>query len=490
MRRLGAHVAAGGVTSAITILSAVLATPLYLRALGAEAYGVLAFVLALQAALLALDAGIGVSITRAVARAGASNEVGALVYGLDRMCWALAAIIGVLPAALSPLLSERWLNVSGMDRNLVMQALALGGAAIGLRWPVVLYQGVLIGAQRVPSWSLVSSTAILAGAGGGVLWMTWLPDVRLLLAWLAAVGLAQALCCRHLALASVAVAAPAGRPQLTAFMRNATAAAGLGVVGLLILQVDKAVLSKVLPLADFGYYTLAAMMVASLYAVVVPVFNVLYPRLAQRASGDPELQGLYRASTLALGALVFPLAAVMAAFGDSLLLLWIGDARVAATGAPVVFWLALGTALHAIMYLPFALKLARGRSGLALAISASVLVLAVPLTLEGARRGGAPGAAAAWFTVNAVYFAAGAWVTHRLLLPGQHARWLLQDVLPPLVLAFAVAFAFSALVPVGTFGPAARTFVAMASVVACWLLAGSLSGRLRRAARDLFSGTS
>src|SRR3954469_8918060 len=68
LRRVGRQVAAGIGTSVIAMLAAALTTPIYLRGLGAEAYGVLAFVMSMQAVLLALDAGIGLSITRLVAR--------------------------------------------------------------------------------------------------------------------------------------------------------------------------------------------------------------------------------------------------------------------------------------------------------------------------------------------------------------------------------------------------------------------------------------
>jgi O-antigen/teichoic acid export membrane protein len=485
LRRLGTQVAAGLGASAVTMAAMVVTTPIYLRSLGAEAYGVLAFVLVLQAVLLTLDAGIGLSITRVVALGQQDPAVGALVRGLDRTCWVVAAIIALLVGFAAAFLAEHWLQLGTLDRRMVVHALVWGGLAIGVRWPIALYQGILAGAQRMGQNSAVAAAATLLAALGGALLMTWNRGLVPLLAWLGAVGLVQALACRHLAMNCVPRARPSGWPGVYAFLRASSAAAGLGVVGLLVMQVDKAVLSKALPVAEFAYYSVAALVVPGLLSLVGPIFNVLYPRLALR--GDDPDANLYRNATLAIGVFVTPVAAGMAVFGESLLYLWMGDAEAARVGGPVLFWLALGAAQHAIMHAPPALTLASGRVRLALGISSVQLGLTVPAMLAGAALGGAHGAAVAWFGVNTCYLFAGSWVTHRALLPSVHRRWMLEDVLPSLTLSLAIAFAVSALLPESAYSAAARCVAMLLSVLASWLLAILVSRRLRVAVREFLA---
>ena len=52
-------------------------------------------------------------------------------------------------------------------------------------------------------------------------------------------------------------------------------------LGLLLVLTDKIVLSRLLTLEEFGYYTLAGVVAASLYLLINPVYNAVFPRLTQ-----------------------------------------------------------------------------------------------------------------------------------------------------------------------------------------------------------------
>ena len=63
---------------------------------------------------------------------------------------------------------------------------------------------------------------------------------------------------------------------------------GVGAITLsllLLLQADKLLASRWLPLADYGYYMLGATVANGLGVLSAPVFNTLLPRLAALAAG-------------------------------------------------------------------------------------------------------------------------------------------------------------------------------------------------------------
>lgn len=490
---LTVNVVAGAISSVVSIVAAIVATPLYLGLLGAEAFGVLGFVLSLQAALLVLDGGVAVSATRAVAQSQdepSRRETANLVYGLARVNVFVALAMAVLVALLASTLAARWLNLVALEPAYVAQSLVMAGIAIGARWPLALYQGVLMGRERLAALSAINALMTILTTACSVAIITWVsPDLRLLFGWMAVAGLAQVFWCRRLARQAIGPGRPPPRGEVPRFLRLSAAAGWLGLVGLLLMQVDKVVLSRVLPLGEFGYYVMAAMASAALYAVVTPVFNVLYPRLSVLASQarDTELRRLYRDSSLALAILLFPMAAALASFSGSILLVWTGDPAAARAGAPIVTLLSLATALHGIMFVPYALKLACGASRLALAIGVLLLVFSLPVTIAAALRWGGTGAAAAWLLLHVVYFFAGSGVTHRRLLPGLGYRWLLADVAGPALVSLGAAFSAAHWTDGATWTAGERTGLAALLVVACWILMAAASTRLRLAARSLFA---
>lgn len=490
-KRLGTNVAAGAISSLVSILAAVVATPIYLRLLGAEAFGVYGFFLSLQAALLALDGGLAVSATRAVAQgqAGPSQRATAdLMCGLARASWYVALAIALLLAALASYLADSWLNLSDLPKPYVAQSLAIAGIAIAGRWPLALYQAILTGRQQLVRLSGLNVLMTLVSTGGAVLLLLALDaDLRVLFGWLAAATFVQVAWCRRLAARALGGGSAPPRGTVRQFFRAGAAAGWLGVVGLLLMQVDKAVLSRMLPADQFGYYVMASMMAGALYALVMPVFNALYPRFSilGHAQDRADLRRLYRDSSLALATLLFPLAAVLSSFGDSILLLWTGDPVASQAASPILMMLAVGSAIHGIMFLPYALKLACGASRLALWIGVILLAASLPVTILAAARWSGAGAAAAWLMLNVFYLIAGSIVTHRRLLPGVTSSWLLRDVAPPALLSLGSAHLLAEWTRAQGWSAGPRTIAASMLVVSCWALLVCASSRLRLGARPM-----
>ena len=54
----------------------------------------------------------------------------------------------------------------------------------------------------------------------------------------------------------------------------------MAISGIVFVQLDKVLLSKILPLKAFGQYALAGVVASALYILLSPTFNVIYPRLS------------------------------------------------------------------------------------------------------------------------------------------------------------------------------------------------------------------
>lgn len=443
---MGRNLVAGLANSVWSALIGLAVVPFYLKYLGIEAYGLIGFFVTTQAVLSILDMGMAPTINREVARCSASGnlqEAGKLLHTLAVVYWSMAGAIALLILAFAPWIAEYWLQSKQFSPLTISHAVMLMGLVVACRWPIGLYQGALIGAQRLAVSSGINMVMVTIGSLGAVAVLALVsPTIEAFFFWQAGIGLVYAITMRSAAWRII------GKIEQNSFdigkLRSVWRfTAGMSVIGLTSLvftQLDKVILSKMLGLEEFGHYMLATVVVSGLYVLVTPLFNVMYPRFsALVVTGEIEkLKDLYRLSTRMLATALFPIAMVLAVFAEDLVFVWTNNPNIASNVAPVIALLAIGTALHGVMHLPYALQLAYGMTRLPLTINAILMVVLVPLIIILAMKYGAQGGAMAWLVLHVLYVLLGAWLTHRSLLKEVGVKWLLQDVGIPLMLSILI----------------------------------------------------
>lgn len=444
--KLGRNLLAGLANSIWSALVGLAVVPFYLKYLGIEAYGLIGFFVTTQAVLSLLDMGMAPTINREVARCSASGdlkEAGKLLHTLAVVYWCMAGAIALLILVLAPFIAEYWLQSKQLSAQTISHAVMLMGLVVACRWPIGLYQGALIGAQRLAVSSGINMAMVTVGSIGAVAILAFVsPTIEAFFIWQACVGLVYAVAMRTAAWRII------GTNKQNSFdvdalknvWRFTAGMSGIGLTALVFTQLDKVILSKMLGLEEFGHYMLATVVVSGLYVLIAPVYNVVFPRFsAYVATGETEkLISLYRLGTRMLASVIFPIAMVLAVFAEDLVLVWTGNPNIASSVAPVIALLAMGSALHGVMYFPYALQLAFGMTRLPLTINAILMVILVPLIILFALNYGALGGAMAWLVLHVLYVLIGTWITHRRMLIGVGARWLLQDVGVPLMLSIMV----------------------------------------------------
>ena len=254
-----------------------------------------------------------------------------------------------------------------------------------------------------------------------------------------------------------------------------TAAVAVNViVGALLTQTDKVVLTALLPLREFGYYVVATTVASSLAFVISPIHTAIYPRFAQLlASGDDvALRDLYHAATQLTATLLLPVAVILIAFGREVIQLWTGDAAVAMNASRVAAILVAGTALNGLAGVAIHLALAAGLLRLTMLVNPVSAVVLVPMILILATRYGAPGAAAVWLALNVGYVLVFVPLMHRRLLRSEQWRWYTRDVLLPMSGAAIVATAFRMAMPTFAHPFSLAAYIAAAGL--CTLTATAL----------------
>lgn len=484
MARLRHNVVANFIGQVWTALIGVLFMPVYVRLLGMEAYGLIGVYISLQALLFVLDLGLSTTLNRELARharTGAdAGSVHDLVRTLEWMFWPLCVAVALLMVPASTIIAAHWLQPVAFSQERVAHALMLMGFAIAAQWPSSFYAGGLSGLERQVSlnfanivfatlrWVVVIPVLSLAGA-----------TIELYLYWQIAVSVLQTIVMRMLLSRALPDRVRPARFRVDTLRDVRGFALGMfciAVVAFVLIQVDRIVLSRVLPLDQFGQYVLVATIAAALSRVFSPFFAALYPRYSGLVAANEQdaLIVLYHRSNQWLAVVVASVASVMGFFAEDVLRLWTHDPALAAQGAPILAVLVFGTALNGLMNLPYALQLAHGWTRLTLYQNLVAVLIIVPATWWLARQYGALGAASMWAVLNLGYITIAVPLMHRRLLQGEMASWYRHDILPVALAAIVGAFAMRKLFPTLPDNATGLAMLAVASMlVLCTTAAGS-----------------
>jgi O-antigen/teichoic acid export membrane protein len=416
-----------------------------------EAYGLIGFFITLQSIFLLLDMGLSPTVSREVARAGSNKNIGAVanfLHSVALVYWGLAATILAVVLVFAPLIAEHWLNSQEFEPDALRQAIFLMGLVIACRFPHSIYRGALIGAERLVLMNSINMLMVVVSSFGAVLVLAYVDDsIVAFFVWQALCGVALTFLMYRAAWNVILPDGKPGRSRLRfekeSLLEVWRFTAGMTVVSIgsvILLQLDKVIISAMLSLEDYGTYMVAILAGSIFSAFFTPVFNMIYPRMtALVESGDTAaLIELYRKGTRALAMVMFPLAMVLGLYSEPFVALWTGDADLARKCAPLILFISIGFSINGVMHFPYALQLAHGRTRIALYNSVTLMIVMVPLMLFMVSRYGVIGGAAAGMIIQFIYLLLGCWLTHRSLLRGTGIRWLTADVGIPLAIALAV----------------------------------------------------
>lgn len=418
--------------------------PVYIHYLGVEAWGLVGLMSMLQAWLTLLDMGLTPTLSREMARfqAGAhsAQSIRDLLRSLEVIYGGVAvAVVGIV-WLIAPWVSVHWLSAAQLSAKSVAQAIGIMGLVLAARMVEQIYRGAIQGLQRqvwLNGVQSVMATLRWAGAVGVLAWVD--SSIEAFFLWQGLVSLLTMGILARQTYHWLPLRERPARFDLAAIVRIRRFAGGMAattLLALLLTQVDKLLLSKLVSLEDFGYYALAASAAGALYFLVAPMVNAVSPRLTELVtrSEQPGLIDTYHRASQWLAAVLIPAALMMAAFAEPLLQVWTGNVGLAQQAAPLLALLALGTLCNGFMHVPYTTQLAHGWTGFAVRVNIVAVCFIVPAILWAVPRFGAIGAAWAWLALNAGYVLVSMHFMHRRLLPGEKWRWYRDAVFKPLII--------------------------------------------------------
>jgi hypothetical protein len=277
--------------------------PIYIRYLGMEAYGLIGLFAVVQAWLTLLDMGMTPTLNREMARftAGAhsAQSIRDLLLSLEIICVSIAALITGGLWACSDWLANDWLNTNQLPTTVVAQAISVMAFVVALRFVEGIYRGSLFGLQQQVWYNGASAILATIRQAGAVAILAWVsPTIQAFFIWqgffslLTVAVLTQRV---HRVLPNAPQPPKFSRKALMGVWNFAGGMMGITFLAILLTQVDKVLLSHLLSLESFGYYTLAATVAGVLYMVIGPITQALYPRMVElfTLEDQTELASVY-----------------------------------------------------------------------------------------------------------------------------------------------------------------------------------------------------
>jgi len=431
--------------------------PLYIKYLGIEAYGLIGLFALLTAWLSLLDMGMTPTLSREMARftggGRSAQSIRDLLRSIECIALGIVVVIAAGVALGSEWLATSWLKAEEMPASVVAQAFAIMGLVTALRFFEGVYRSSIVGLQRQVLFNIVNSLMATLRGFGAVGILAWVsPTIQAFFLWQGLVSIATLGILAVTTYVMLPRAEQAGRfsmPALCSVWRFAGGMIGITFLALLLTQVDKILLSKLLTLSDYGYYTLAAVVAGALYMLVTPITQAWYPRLCQlfAAQDSVALVRIYHQGAQLVSVIAGSAAIVLIFFAETFLHLWTRDAELALRVSPLLSLLVLGNLFNTLMYIPYQTQLAHGWTGLTVRINIVAVLIIVPAILWATPRFGTVGAASVWVLLNAGYVLIGIHFMYRRILTTEKWQWYVQDLLAPLSAATVTAASLHWILP-------------------------------------------
>lgn len=402
MSRVSRNIVYNGIGQGLSVLLGFVAVRYVFRRLGGDALGLIYFSLAFSAALgVAVQLGICESAVREVAshHANRPEYIKSFIRTSSLLYWIAYLILAMVAYVAAPYLVHDWVKLDSLDALTAIKIMRILSLCALLGLPAGLYRSLLVGLQHMGFTNLIEVGAKGLQQAGIFLILLIHGSLFHVAYWIVASMALQivaywVVCSQFFSGRTLLVPGF----SLAVVKENIGYASGLMAITLcswILAQVDRVIISKLLPLTLLGIYTFARsavnqgqLLTAAINGAIFPHFSALFGagKIAEMKNASNKIHALICFGTIPIFAAV-PFAAipvfsrVFDLQSAHLLLL------------PVTF-LCIGTYMNGTLTSPYVVSLAVGRPDITARQNVVALFVVVP----------ASAIAIYWFGLNGAGF--------------------------------------------------------------------------------------
>jgi O-antigen/teichoic acid export membrane protein len=367
----------------LPLVAAIFSTPLIIRGLGTDRFGLLTIAWITIGYFSLFDVGLGRALTKLVAELLGNekhDEIPPLVWTALALMLALGVVGGLLLFLISPWLSQDFLKLSTSLQSEAKQTFYMLAFAIPFVTVTGGLAGILSARQQFGMLNAVRLPLGLLMYLGPLLILPFSNTLPLVMGVLLGGRVLSTLI--HLALCLYVM--PALRHHLIFDWRVVGRLSRFGgwmtvsnIISPLMLIVDRFLIGALVSITAVAYYATPYDAVTRLLIVPSGITAVMFPAFAMTFARDQARAArLFNRCLAYVGAVLFPITLIIIALSSEGLTLWVGG-EFAHHSSIVLQWLMLGVFLNGLAYIPFSFIQGAGRPD----ITAKIHMAELPIYL-------------------------------------------------------------------------------------------------------------
>lgn len=426
----------------------VLCTPWYITKLGLELYGVLSIWLVFQAMMNFFDFGLGATIMKEFASSKADEEGNFYKQNLlkttEVFYWSIAALIFLLLIIFSVFFSNYWFTFDKSANINIISVMLLMSSTLFFQFPNVLYLNGLIGLQNHKLMNILQMSGNTLRYGMGSLILFFHNDLIWFFSAQTLVAILQTYITRYFLRKGINYT-NTYKPifNLNLLRNSAKFSRGMALTSLaavLISNVDRIALSKMLPVSELGKYAVAFTATGLLQLGIQPFYRAFFPRYSELYSTGEydKLKYEYFFSNKLIAIMIISLGVICLFFAEDIFHSWmnVNDLNIARTFRLLIF----GILCSGLGWLPAAMQQAQGWTSLHTKMIFGSIIIGFPIMILAIHFFGIFGGTVVWLIHGVSEITIGLWLMHRRIFKDELARWYTTVVLPPILISLPITY--------------------------------------------------
>lgn len=436
-----------------SILSNFLFIPLYIHFLGFESYSIISFTLVIAGLMAILDAGLTATLSREFARLDNIHEEKIRIFKtLETSYFLIIGLSIFFVFTLSKIIARNWINIENIDHEKISFFINIVSFDVGFQLLLRFYMGGLLGLEKQIKANLYQLGWGVMRNGLVVLAIFFVPSLDMFFIWQTTSTFIFTILIRLSLYQSMTgyykfIFKP--KIETLVFKRIWRFAGGMLLISLvagLNTQMDKIVISKLLPVESLGYYTLAVSLSMGIIVVVNPISIALLPRFTALYSANKitEAKLLFKKISLFVAILVFSIMGNMIFFSQELLWIWTGNMKLAVNSCDYLPIMSFTAAMLSVVIIPYNIAIANGYTKLNNILGLISLFLTLPGYWIATKYYGALGAASVFCIVQTIATFIYIYIINKKFIKLKSLKDLyIRQIFFPILISCVIAFLFS-----------------------------------------------
>jgi O-antigen/teichoic acid export membrane protein len=419
--------------------------PLYIKYLGIEAYGVIGFFAILQGIFNLLDMGMSPTVSREMSRfigkERSKNWIGNFFFSIECIVLLVCILVFALVFFISSWIASDWLKPTTIPLEDLTQVISLMGLVIGLRLIEGIYRGAILGLQQHVTFNIINIISATLRWGGAVIVLAYISNTLFsFFIWQGLCSFLTLLILRTTSYKFLKIEISEAKFSIEHLKECWIFAIGMVAISLSVVGItliDKIIISKLLSLEDFGYYSLAVSASLGLTFVASPIAQSFLPKLTELFSlnNTNDFSAKFHSGAQLISVFLGTAGAIMIVFSDYILKLWTQDNIIASEVSPTLSVLALGVLINGLMVMPYIAQISTGWTKLTNFMNYISIIFLIPLLIIYVNKYGAIGAALVIVVINLINFLVSQNFMFSRILKGERFKWYINDTFKPIFMA-------------------------------------------------------